>query len=164
MSKKIIISKTNFPEMSIYDPNYQIRFRIIAENRNRFSAWSPIFSVNPNVEFVPDGTTVTIEKHNEYTNFLWNAVKVTKTVDGVQTISVDLPHYDVWIRWASTTYGDIDAGTWTYMGRMPSTSASLLVPSGSNHVSIEVYRPGRPVLRSSDNGFLMYATYDYGPV
>lgn len=164
MSKKIVISKTNFPEMNINDPNYQVRFRIISENRNRTSAWSPIFSVNPNVEFVADGSSVTIEKHSDYTNFLWNAVKVTKTVDGVQTMSADLPHYDVWIRWASTSYGNINSGTWVYLGRIPSVSISLLVPSGMNHVSVEVYRPGRPVVRSNDNGFLMYSTYDFSPV
>jgi hypothetical protein len=164
MSKKLIIPKQQFADMSIYSPEYQIRLRLISEDRNSFSAWSPVYSVNPEVEFVPDGTDVAIEKHSEYTNFLWNAVKVTKTVDGVQTLSIDLPHYDVWIRWSNSSYGDIDAGTWTYMGRMPSTSASLLVPSGMNHVSVEVYRPGRPVERSNDNGFLMYATYDFSPV
>lgn len=168
MSKKLIISKTNFPEMNINDPNYQVRFRLISENRNRTSAWSPIFSVNPDVEFIPDGAQVIIEKHNDYTNFLWNPVKVTKTVDGVQTMSADLPHYDIWIRWADVDYGltieQKNSGTWSYIGRMPTTSMSLLVPAGMSHVSIEVYRPGRPVERHLDNGFLMYATYDFSPV
>lgn len=167
MAKKIIIAKENFADMSIYDPSYQIRFRLISEDRNRVSAWSPIFSVDPEVDFVKNGTSVTIEKHNEYTTLLWNPVKVEKVVDGITTMSADLPHYDVWLRWSDAAYGDIDAGTWEYLGRIPNISASVLkplVPSGINHLSVEVYRPGRPVQRSNSNGFLLYSTYDFGPV
>ena len=167
MAKKIIIAKENFADMSIYDPNYQIRFRLISEDRNRVSAWSPIFSVNPDVNFVKNGTSVTIEKHTGYTSLLWNPVKVEKTVSGSVTMSVDLPHYDVWLRWGSSAYGDIGAGTWEYFGRVPSISMSVLkptTPAGLNHLSVEIYRPGRPVERSNTNGFLMYSTYDFGPV
>lgn len=166
MSKKVIIPKENFPEMSTAGPEYQVRFRLISEDRNRFSSWTPIFSVDPGVTFTATGTAH-VEKHNDYTSLVWSPVIVEKEVDGNVTMSAELPHYDLWLRWHTTTYAGINDGTWVYAGRIASTSINVikpLSPTGINHLSIEIYRPGRPIERSSTNGFLMYSIYNYSPV
>ena len=59
MTKKLIIPKESFAEMSTASPEYQIRFRLISDDRNRYSAWTPIYSVDPGVTFTATGTTYT---------------------------------------------------------------------------------------------------------
>jgi hypothetical protein len=166
MTKKLIIPKESFAEMSTASPEYQIRFRLISDDRNRYSAWTPIYSVDPGVTFTATGTAH-IEKHNDYTLLVWSPVLVEKEVEGTTTMSAELPHYDLWVRWGTTDYAGVNDGTWVYSGRIPATSVNLIKPSspsGINHVSIEIYRPGRPVERSSTNGFLMYSIYNYSPI
>ena len=45
MSKKIIITPAELTALGISGPEYQIRFRIISEDRNRISPWTPIFTI-----------------------------------------------------------------------------------------------------------------------
>ena len=45
MSKKIIITSAQLAELGFTGPDYQIRFRIISEDRNRISPWTPIFTI-----------------------------------------------------------------------------------------------------------------------
>jgi hypothetical protein len=164
MSKKIVISKTNFPEMSIYDPSYQIRFRIISENRNRFSAWSPIFSVNPEVTFVLGAAGMQLKKETGYVSAVWDDVTIYKMVDGVDTYLANLPHYDVWIQLLGN--GGANPSEWIYKGRIPSTSLNInYTPTHSysggtettRQMKVEIYRPGRPVVQDTDSDFLMYS-------
>lgn len=46
MSKKIIISPEELTALGVDGPEYYIRFRIISEDRNRVSAWTPIFTIS----------------------------------------------------------------------------------------------------------------------
>lgn len=46
MSKKIIITQDELDALGISGPDYYIRFRIISEDRNRISAWTPIFTIS----------------------------------------------------------------------------------------------------------------------
>lgn len=169
MSKKVIISKTNFPDMSIYGPEYQVRYRLISEDRNRFSAWTPIFSANPEVTFV-SGTidvpgSMNLEKNTGYVSAVWDDVSIYKEIDGQQQLIAVLPHYDVWIQ-LSDNFG-ANPSDWIYKGRIPSTSLNIpynshyFDPSGTSQntreMKVEVYRPGRPVVQDSGSNFLMYS-------
>ena len=56
MSKKAIISKNDLNNI-IYDQStVYIRYRLVSEDKNRFSAWTPIFSLTPNMTYVNDIT------------------------------------------------------------------------------------------------------------
>jgi hypothetical protein len=44
-AKKVIIEKDNLPPLSP-DGEYLIRYRIISEDKNRKSSWSPIYTLN----------------------------------------------------------------------------------------------------------------------
>lgn len=46
MSKKIIITAQELTALGISGPNYYLRFRIISEDRNRISPWTPIFKIS----------------------------------------------------------------------------------------------------------------------
>jgi hypothetical protein len=46
MSKRIIISAEELASLGIdQDPEIYLRFRLVSEDRNRLSAWTPIFEI-----------------------------------------------------------------------------------------------------------------------
>ncbi len=47
MSKKIVIPKESLPNLIAGETQCFLRFRIVSEDRNRVSAWTPIFGVTP---------------------------------------------------------------------------------------------------------------------
>jgi hypothetical protein len=161
MTKKLIVPKENFQDMNVYDPQYQIRYRLISDDRNRVSAWTPIFSVDPEVVFVR-GTlqipgNIQIEKNSGYVTVTWDSVSIYKDIDSSLNYVGELPYYDLWIRWAGSGGGT--PSNWIYQSRISSTSVNLVVPATyPNPVSpfnnvvprylyVEVYRPGNPILR-----------------
>lgn len=46
MSKKIIITAEELTALGLLGPEYNLRFRIISEDRNRISPWTPIFTIS----------------------------------------------------------------------------------------------------------------------
>ena len=138
---RLIIPKESLPDLDVFTDSFKIRFRIISDNRNISSYWSPIYSINPELTYIPDGS-VAIEKHNSYSTVVWNPVRIEK--DGNQI--KELEYYDLWVRWGT----DSSIGEWQYKERVSSTSINLIkptTPSGLNYLSVEIYRPGRPILR-----------------
>lgn len=141
MSKLIRVPYQNLPELNILTKQYQIRYRIKSDDGNRVSSWSPIYSINPEFVYETSGN-LAIEKHSEYIAAIWNTVLIQKDQNSVG----ELEQYDLWIRWGT----DACDGTWEYYERVSSTSINLIKPIspvGLDHVSIEIYVPGRPTLR-----------------
>lgn len=60
--KKVRIFKENLPELTTKDSfvGYRLRYRIISEDRNQTSAWSPIYEISANDITVVDGTPYTL--------------------------------------------------------------------------------------------------------
>jgi hypothetical protein len=168
MSKRVIIPKENFVETSIYNPDQQIRFRLVSEDRNRFSAWSPIFSVNQNLTFVA-GTiaipgSLKLSKGNNYVTAVWDHVSAYKTINGQQVQIYTLPYYDVWTQLLGN--GGSNPSNWTYEGRLASSSLNINYPTTypytggtetTRQMKVEIYRPGRPVVQNSSSSFLAYS-------
>jgi hypothetical protein len=147
VSKKISIEKENFVRQNIFTKKYQIRFRIVSEDRNNLSYWSPIFSVDPGFTFVPDGS-ISVSPSSGLSSVVWNPVKVTKD----EKFLFDLRDYDLWIRWGTAESN----GEWTYNQTTSSNSVDLIKPtspSGINTLSVEIYRPMSPSIYRK-------ATYD----
>jgi hypothetical protein len=158
---RVVIPKENFPEMDIYTQRYNVRYRVITDNQNNLSAWSPIFEVNPEVIFQP-GTIelpgkINIEKiGSSYVGLTWDSVSIYKEVDGDLVNVGELPSYDLWIRWAGN--GGANPSNWIYKERIFSTSLNINIPSSyvdsggttraaPKYMYAEVYRPGRPIIR-----------------
>jgi len=132
MSKKLIIPKENLPPINVLTKRYEVRYRITTEDRNRFSYWSPIFSVDPGLTYLTSEDLI-IEKHTGYTAAIWNSVVIQKDGEDVG----ELQEYDLWVRWGT----DISVGTWEHYERTSSTSVNLIkptCPAGLDHLSIEV--------------------------
>lgn len=55
MSKKIIIPRADIPNAT--DSTFYIRFRIVSEDRNRLSAWTPIYEVSSTFVYTGQGVS-----------------------------------------------------------------------------------------------------------
>lgn len=157
MSKKIIIPRESLPAPSSSTGLYEIRYRIISEDRNRISAWSPIFTIDSELIYTSTGS-ISLSKATGTVSSSWQAVTVKRGTSGTPE---GIEGYDVWVRWNTASYGNTESGTWVYYGRVPTTFLTISIPSTMTYFSIEVYRPGSPIKRSQSNGFKMYSQYDY---
>lgn len=158
---KIIIPKENFPEMDIYTQKYNVRYRIVTDNQNNLSYWSPIFQVDPEIIFwrgtidIP-GYMYLEKLGSSFVTATWDSVSMYKEVDGELVNIGELPHYDLWIKWAGN--GGANPSDWIYKERIASTSVNINIPSAyidstgvtrssPKYMYAEIYRPGRPIIR-----------------
>jgi hypothetical protein len=86
---RIRVPKISLPTISPQEKSFFVRFRLVSEDKNRFSYWSPIFQVADTVDYpkvpiiVEQAGTPPLEK----VTVTWG------TVDGVSS-------YDVWVQWS----------------------------------------------------------------
>lgn len=163
MSKKIIISKEELSDINIYTRRYEIRYRITNEERSKFSYWTPIFSIDPELVYEP-GTLeirgeIRLEKlGSSSVSVTWDSVSIYKNNSGNLDKINELEQYDVWIRWADS--GGSNPGEWIHKERVSTTSVNINIPSqyayqsggttlyaAPKYVYVEIYRPGRPIER-----------------
>lgn len=161
--QKAIVRKENLPAPSILSDGtygYVVRYRVISEDQNRFSAWSPIQIVRPQYVFIRQNNKnidqFVIEPNLGYVNIIWDPVDVYDQNNEyvVNTAS----EYDLWIKWGIS--GD---GVFLYRERIVGNSATIPIPTQYNdtansvvsvppeEISVEIYIPGSPISRSTDN-------------
>ena len=159
MSKKISIPFNNLPYPNSDDSLYYLRYRLIKNSNNQFSEWSNIYSVGENISYDITGGNVTGSWSGDLLSISWNYANIVKDGNTDSPIK-KLENYDLWIRWATVAYNNVNSGSWEKLARVSGTSANITIPTGKTYFSIEVYRPGVPVIRSSTNNFLLYSSYD----
>lgn len=183
MSKKIVIPRENLPELSAYSRKYDIRYRITSEDKNRFSAWTNIYSIDPELVYEPGSFEIRgqlkLEKLGSSSiSATWDAVSIYKKTNGNLTLIDELDQYDIWIKWADSS--GTNPGNWIHKERVNTTSININIPSqyayesgGSTlytapkYVYVEIYRPVRPLLRYEEtrefpqNSTVVDITNDY---
>lgn len=107
--QKAIYTRENLPPLSIFPDGsigHYARYRIISEDRNRQSHWSPVYAVTvPDFEYLGTvdidytATTITAIWGDEYNRprydvyVRWgNGLKDIKIVSGITTIKTDVAH------------------------------------------------------------------------
>ena len=111
--KKTRIVKSSLPPVDHDTEKYNIRYRIISEDRNRTSHWSPIYN--------SDGTDV-----------IATSGAVSKTGNVVTAVwgdENDFPEYDVFVKF--------DSGNFLYHGKSKEHSYSFL-KTGTTSVRVKV--------------------------
>ena len=158
--KKTTIKYSDLPALSVASEGYTVRYRVISEDRNRKSHWSPVVGIIPEYTF-DEGEIDSFQQGNVFTS-TWDTVVIKKGTAVIDRAT----EYDVWIR-----YDRNDAGDWIYNQRVVGTSISTVRPGtytkdgvvqalAPNRYSIEVYLKGIPVSRST--AFLR--VYQDGPI
>jgi hypothetical protein len=157
--KKIVIPQSDLPPIRVDDEGYVFRYRIISDDKNRRSHWSPIKVIKPEYTFVSED--IYHDKAGQISTIVWTPVIIKK---GTKTIT-QASEYDVWVRWDKNNGGD-----WIYSSQINGTSLSLITPSTytindvdqaevPNKLSVEVYLKGSPITRSSS----LLRVYQGGP-
>lgn len=162
---KLVIPVNDLPAPSMMNSTYEVRFRITSEDRNRVSAWTPIFTVDPELQYFVDGDLALLYTDVGATSASWDSVSIMKNVDGTLVEVAKVNEFDIWIKWAGA--GGANPGNWIYQGRIASNSISITVPAlytygvSSTAVPqffyIEIYRPSKEKSQDSLSDFLMYS-------
>jgi hypothetical protein len=149
--KKIKIEQDNLPTISSLTEKYDVRYRIISEDKNRTSHWSPIVAIDPGYTYESGNISIV---SSGITTVAWDSVTVKI---GAQTIR-QAKDYDVWVKWSKAAGN----GDWNYVQRISGNSINLVHPttfyingvdqaSAPNRITVEVYLKGEPITRSSVN-------------
>lgn len=161
MTKRFIVPFSGFIE----DPgaqNYQVRYRVVSEDRNRVSAWSPIYNVNPRFSIaqapnLPIGEPpIQVGGTATHVTATWYPGEIKTNADYGYAFIDYLPFYDVWYRF----FDGAGKGTWTYYGRVTENAVTILRPTLIDYAtppidtfSIEVYRPTKGATRMNSQDF-----------
>jgi hypothetical protein len=126
--KKVIINKSSLPAISGDSQGYVVRYRVVSEDKNRYSHWSPQYklSIDP---VVTVNHALIVNQSSSTINLVWDPVQ-------------DITSFDV--------YTSIDNGPWVYSTTVSTTSYSSLINQSNNHIQLAVQVPTYPKKRYSD--------------
>lgn len=132
---------------------YYARYRVISEDRNKTSHWSPIYLLTPPYEFRrPTGVPLDGIKYfetntggsNKVVTLAWDAVNVYNGDNFIRKAIA----YDVWHKW--------DGGDWSYEARVVNPSMTIVVPTPNpGTLSVEIYARSVDVLRDASHQQLL---------
>jgi hypothetical protein len=89
--KQFRVPISEMPPVNSLTEGYSIRYRIVSDDKNRFSHWSPVYIVKPEYTFVAG--QVEYNKNNSVVSVDWDSVTIlknVKTVNNVVNKSLDL--------------------------------------------------------------------------
>jgi hypothetical protein len=156
--KKVIIKKSDLPGPIGNDTvlDYNIRYRIISEDQNRFSHWSQITTLTINntgdeTGFDPNNTAGTniphyVSKDNSahIVSISWTMpslliVNPTEEEKILQAQQASITEFDVYVQWETNSV----LSDWIWVGKSTGTSYSLSYPHGSgapDHIKFRIQR------------------------
>lgn len=154
--KQVKISQDNLPTINSITGKYDVRYRIISEDKNRTSHWSPIINIDPQYTYVSGNIFIS---SSGITTVAWDSVTIKI---GTKTIR-QATDYDVWVKWSKAD----GIGDWVYVERISGSSVSFVEPStfyingvdqedAPNRLTVEIYLKGEPITRDSVN-LLVYS-------
>lgn len=122
--KKVIIGKGSLPPLNGDTEQYVVRYRIISEDRNRVSHWSPQYYVpitTPNVEDIYNVSIVQAQ----------GTVVASWELDNDQEVLSS----DIFVAWG-TAHGSV--GAYEYHSTITGTTVTLAIPQGMKAVDVKV--------------------------
>ncbi len=129
--KNVIVKKEQLPALSGKDIAYIVRYRIVSEDRNRSSHWSPRHTLlSQTISQIPYLITTTLS--------VSDPSKVLVTATWTPPADTDVSSYDVYIK--------INSNDWAYVGNTNSNSYSAIGTTGSTMtiaVQVPTYPKGR---------------------
>lgn len=170
--QKAVVNENELPPLTVFKDGtfgYRLRYRIVSADSNRFSHYSPIFTVRPSYiferQFNKTISDFVIIRQGPYVNIVWDAVlikdKVTKALVKKQN------QYDVWLRWSkgesnavyilADTIDGLLQGAIIPNSYQTSTSGTLTtIQEEPTRLSVEIYiRATRP--SRSNTALLVYS-------
>jgi hypothetical protein len=123
--KKVVVE--NVPK--IFGSGYTIRYRVVSEDRNRTSHWSPMHTFQKDIPteepLSVDGEIVFVS--NRQVSATWEEINANLV-------------YEIFINWNDEVDEELNL-VWTYMRTVSSPTYTTLAPTGAESVSIWVQQP-----------------------
>ena len=121
--KKVTIKKQDLPALNGVSQNYLVRYRIVSEDRNRASHWSPRYKINVEPEIdrdrIIDGVltpepwiphSVVASENKQIINVVWTSPANLKS------------DFDLYVKWGTDNF--------KYIASIQTSSYTIQVPSG----------------------------------
>ena len=135
---------------------YTLRYRILSEDKNRFSHWSPIKQItinntfdetgfdpnNPTTTSIPYNIDISNISHTAHISWTMPALLIvdpTEEEKALQAQQAAITEFDVYVQWET----DEVLSNWTWVGKSTGTSYSLSYPHGSgapDHIKFRIQR------------------------
>ena len=133
---KAIIKKKDLPPISANDIGYNLRFRLISQDRNRSSFWTPLYTIVAASATMLTTFSVTKSGNNPETiNMIWEDPEAN-------------PEYDIFANYLYSN-SSLNKG-WEYKGSTSGNSYSLIAPA-ANQYQVSIQRSVYPKKRSPAN-------------
>jgi hypothetical protein len=126
--KKVIILKKDLPQFYGSDQEYVVKYRIITEDKNRTSHWSPNYKL-PVAPVTAIDYRIAVEQSHDMINAVWTPNSTTKS------------EFDIYVKW--------DSDPWQFISTVFTTSYSTIIKSGAAHFQLAVQVPTFPKERFS---------------
>lgn len=126
--KRVIIPKAKLPAYSGDTESYIVRYRIVSEDRNRNSHWSPQYKL-PVLPYIDEDTPAV--------NFAIGLDATKKIISIAWTPTADINNeFDVYLKW--------DSADWVYEKRVLAPAYTVLAKQGATSVKVCVQIPTFP--------------------
>jgi hypothetical protein len=124
------LPEIQLPPLTIFKDGtfgYKIRYRIVSEDSNRFSHYSPVHTVVADYSFERPASKAVgdfvILRQGPYVNVVWDAVTVKN--NRFNSFVKKENKYDVWLRWS----GGENNAVYVLADRVDSTLQGFVIPS-----------------------------------
>ena len=137
--KKVIISKAELPAVNANTISYGVRYRVVSEDKNRFSAWSTIVDISAPATTLLD-YSIAVTNSASLVTVAWNPKP-----------ELGLSNYDVFVRWIGNRTDNTTNYPWAFVTNTPTSNqlfafpASIPDPNGGTevvkHIQVAIQRP-----------------------
>lgn len=144
--KRVVIKKNDLP-VPIGDNttlDYSVRYRIISEDQNRFSHWSPISSLTVNNTgdetgfsannivgtSIPHSVSIDNQAHLASISWTMPSLLITNPTEEQQVLQsqqAGISEFDVYVQWQTSGV----LGNWIWVGKSTGSSYSISYPYGT---------------------------------
>lgn len=133
--KNAVVPKEDLPPLNSATKKYLVRYRIVSEDRNRVSHWSPQYLISPVPLAKTEYSPLTVTKGSGFLVFNWET-------DARGSVS----SYDIYVAWG-TSSGSV--GLSEYYGTITGNQVMIPIPAGKVSVAMWVQRMSYPRERIS---------------
>jgi hypothetical protein len=136
LPKTASVPEAQLPPLTVFKDGtfgYRVRYRIVSEDANRFSHYSPVQQVRANYSFQrPTGKGLgdfVIIRQGPYINVVWEAVSVNN--NNFNSFVKKSNEYDLWLSWSKGETNNV----YIPADRVDGTLQGFIIPSSYQVVS-----------------------------
>lgn len=119
--KKVIVKKEDLPAFNGLTQAYTVRYRVVSEDKNRTSHWSPYYSVGKEA---PEQVACSVQIIENSVTMVWK-----------QPTSITR-QYDIYFK--------LNSGSWQYIASSTSTQFSTLIDESTTNIQVAIQLPTYP--------------------